>query len=195
MSHAVSRRSFLQRSLTLGASVAIAGSGIASVLSSPAAAHAQTCTLTEPNLEGPFYRAGAPTRASLAGGVVGIPLVLTGHVLRGCRATIAELDVWQADSHGDYDNLGFGLRGCLRTDDDGAYRLETIVPGHYLNGPQYRPAHVHVKVRVPGQRELTTQLYFEGDPYNAIDPWYRPALALHTVERSHGLVAQFDFSV
>jgi protocatechuate 3,4-dioxygenase beta subunit len=193
MSHVHGRRLFLQRSLAV-ASVSVAGSALLETLA-PSIARAQTCALTEPNLEGPFYRAGAPSRASLAAGLSGVPLVITGHVLRGCRATEAELDVWQADAHGDYDDAGFGLRGCFHTDDDGAYRLETILPGHYLNGPQYRPAHVHVKVRMPGREELTTQLYFEGDPYNAIDPWFHPALALRTREQSHGLVAQFDFSL
>ena len=188
------RRSFLRHSLASIAATSLVG--CAPQILSPAAAHAQTCGLTDANLEGPFYRPGAPVRTqALASGVAGVPLVLTGHVLAGCRAARAELDIWQADAAGDYDNAGFGLRGRLITDDDGAYRLETIVPGHYLNGPQYRPSHVHVKVRTPGRRELTTQLYFEGDPYNAIDPWFLPSLMLRPRERSHGLYASFDFSV
>ncbi len=51
-------------------------------------------------------------------------------------------------------------------------------PGWYLNGPQYRPAHLHVKVWVRGVERLTTQLYFEGDPFNDADAWFNPAMAL-----------------
>lgn len=193
MQEKLGRRSFLRTSVGTAASVALASSFDGWL--GPAHAHAQECGLTDSNLEGPFYRSGAPLRSVLASGLPGVPLVVRGHVLAGCRAAPAELDVWQANTTGDYDNAGFTLRGRMRTDDDGAFRFETIVPGHYLNGPQYRPAHIHVKVRTPGRPELTTQLYFQGDPYNAIDPWYLPSLELRPRERSHGLHATFDFSV
>ena len=48
-----------------------------------------------------------------------------------------------------------------------------MLPGRYLNGAQYRPAHVHVKVSAAGHVPLTTQLYFPDDPYNAIDPFIK----------------------
>jgi protocatechuate 3,4-dioxygenase beta subunit len=83
----------------------------------------------------------------------------------------------------------------MRTHRDGTYRIETVVPGHYLNGDNYRPAHIHVKVRARNRPELTTQLYFEGDPYNAIDPWYRPALLLRPRRSGGVLRANFDFDV
>ena len=46
--------------------------------------------------------------------------------------------------------------------------LETVIPGHYENGPgAWRPAHIHVTISAPGHASVTTQLYFAGDPYLA----------------------------
>ncbi len=112
-----------------------------------------------------------------------------------------ELDVWQANDEGRYDNDGsFGmpppmymLRGRLLTDAAGRYHVRTILPGHYLNGSKFRPAHVHVKARGAGFHPLTTQLYFPGDPYNDIDPFLHESLIM-TVDRTAGrLKARFDF--
>ena len=61
---------------------------------------------------------------------------------------------------------------------DGSYSFKTIIPGHYLNGSQYRPAHIHVTVTAAGHKSLTTQLYFEGDPYNSIDPFIEDSLIM-----------------
>lgn len=133
----------------------------------PPSPHAtETCEVTAANIEGPFYKAGAPERARLVQRQRGVPLVVEGIVRDAdCRPIPgAWLDVWHADHEGGYDNDGFGLRGRLRADRVGRYRLETIVPGHYLNGPTYRPAHIHVKLFAPGFRPLTTQLYFPEDP-------------------------------
>src|SRR2546423_512664 len=60
--------------------------------------------------EGPYYKAGAPQRATLsATGVAGTPLVLTGYVLSTSCQPIAnaKLDFWQADGNGNYDNSGY----------------------------------------------------------------------------------------
>ena len=57
------------------------------------------------------------------------------------------MDFWQADEYGDYDNVGFNFRGKIITDENGNYNLETIIPGKYLNGSQYRPSHIHLKVQ------------------------------------------------
>ena len=35
------------------------------------------------------------------------------------------------------------------TGESGPFGLETIKPGHYLNGSQYRPAPIHLIVRHP----------------------------------------------
>jgi catechol 1,2-dioxygenase len=114
----------------------------------------------------------------------------------------AFLDVWQADDAGRYDNDGtFGrprrghtrLRGRLDADRDGNYRFTSIHPGRYLNGRQYRPSHVHVKLAADGFRPLTTQLYFPGDPYNDIDPFIKESLVMAVDEQDGKLHARFDF--
>ena len=73
------------------------------------------------------------------------------------------------------------------------YRLSTIVPGRYLNGPQYRPAHVHVKVRARGFAELTTQLYFPDDPYNDVDPFIHRSLVMGMEKAKDRALGHFDF--
>lgn len=126
----------------------------------------------------------------------GVRLALRGQTLDTCRRPIAAalIDVWQADAWGAYDSVGFHFRGLLSSDDNGRYEVQTIVPGHYLNGSQYRPAHIHVKVTAPGFVELTTQLYFDGDTYNAIDPWFNMALMLRPNDApGGGKDATFDF--
>lgn len=150
------------------------------VLAAPLArrARADECgPRTEPNIEGPFHRPGAPARSVLAEHG---RLIVTGRVLgRGCRPLAgAVLDVWHADADGDYDLQGFSLRGQLRTDAAGGYRLETLYPGRYRAGGMIRPAHIHVKVHANGHAPLTTQLYFPGDPHNESDPWFRSSLQL-----------------
>ena len=156
-----------------------------------------SCAATRPDIEGPFFAPSSPERGNLRDpDLAGTSLVVTGRVLDAdCRPIAgAVLDFWQADADGVYDNVGFRLRGHQRTDADGRYLLETIVPGHYLNGSQYRPAHLHVKLAAPARPLLTTQLYFEGDPHNAVDPWFseETMLRLAGVE-GRGLYALFDF--
>lgn len=170
--------------------------GLTSGCAGAAQAQPQRCGRTGADIEGPFYRPGAPARSDLREHRAGVPLLLEGRVMSGCRPLAgAEIDLWQADHSGAYDLAGFGLRARLRTDADGRYRIATLMPGHYLNGARYRPAHLHVKVRVQGVVRLTTQLYFEGDPYNADDAWFHPSRALHLVRRGDEALARFDFGV
>jgi protocatechuate 3,4-dioxygenase beta subunit len=163
------------------------------------------CSLTEENIEGPYYRDGAPLRANLVErDMAGVPLVVTGRVLSlDCRSALedAELDIWQADSEGHYDNDGsvrlpkdrFRLRGRMKTDRAGAFELRTIVPGRYLNGRVYRPAHIHAKIPAPGHRALTTQLYFPDDPFNKVDPFIRRSLVMDVSGPADRKSAHFDF--
>lgn len=131
---------------------------------------------------GPFYSAGAPTRTVIAGPEEpGQRLFLNGTVYANdCLTPMKDvvLDIWQADDTGCYGRFencpnptgdDYKLRGIIRTGESGTFGLETIKPGHYLNGSQYRPAHIHLIVRHPEISNLITQLYFEGDPYIAID--------------------------
>lgn len=153
------------------------------------------CTATEDNIEGPFFTPGAPRRTVLAGAdTPGIKLSLTGRALRTDCSPLpgAILEVWHADHTGAYDNEGFGFRGTLECDREGGFALDTIIPGHYLNGDRYRPAHIHLKIAAAGHRPLTTQLYFEGDPYNEGDPFIRRSLIMALRDTPVGKAAAHD---
>jgi protocatechuate 3,4-dioxygenase beta subunit len=105
------------------------------------------------------------------------------------------LEVWQADANGGYDLSGYRFRATVRAASDGAFAFRTIVPGRYLNGAQYRPSHIHVKVHSDGNPTLTTQLYFAGDPFNDRDPWFEESLALNLMRTREGRRARFDFVI
>jgi len=145
---------------------------------------------TEPNIEGPFWRDHAPTRYTITSPYEpGTMMVIRGRVWGyGTKAPIAgaAIHIWNADDKGRYDNdtdpanppAEFVNRGIIFSDAQGAYEYQTVHPGRYLNGNQYRPSHVHYMVFAPGYRKLTTQLYFKGDPYNGIDPFIRKSLII-----------------
>jgi protocatechuate 3,4-dioxygenase beta subunit len=147
---------------------------------------------TPQQTEGPFFTPASPERTSLhEPGLAGTPLRLAGYVLAtNCQPIAgALLDFWHADDDGVYDNVGYRLRGHQFSDAAGAYALETIVPGLYTG----RTRHIHVKVQAPGQPVLTTQLYFPGEPTNASDGIYDPALLTTVQEGPDGRLATFTF--
>ena len=129
------------------------------------------CALTGRDILGPFHRDGAPKRTVIAPkSEPGRRLAITGQVLhQDCRTPVAGaiLDIWHADAQGRYDNTSerYRLRGQVVSDENGRYTFETIVPGNYPLGKTMRPAHIHFNVSSPGFQPLTTQLYFEDDPY------------------------------
>ncbi len=47
----------------------------------------------------------------------------------------------------------------------------------------------------PGHRLLTTQLYFEGDPYNANDEFIEAPLIMKLGDTRDGKAARFDFVI
>ena len=193
MSSNYSRRSFLSHSLVAIPLIACRGSIREAVAACP------TSVPTDTNIEGPYYRTGAPLRSDLTDpGVIGTPLLITGSVLSlDCRSPLSDavLDVWQADGDGHYDNdgsstkTGMRLRGLVKVDAKGAFSFRSVMPGRYLNGRTYRPAHVHVKVTAKGHTPLTTQLYFPNDPFNAIDPFIKKSLVMDVSKDT----AHFDF--
>jgi protocatechuate 3,4-dioxygenase beta subunit len=155
----------------------------------------ESCTLTEDNIEGPFFKAGAPNRAALVDAKAkGTKLTLSGRVLsRKCEPIPGALvEVWQADHEGAYDNEGYGFRAKMQCDEEGVFVLQSIIPGRYLNGERYRPAHLHLKLAAPGARPLTTQLYFEGDPYNVGDPFIKKSLIMTLSDTPWGKAASHD---
>lgn len=120
--------------------------------------------------QGPFYTDNAPAIQNnmlAATNEIGTKLIISGQVYNiDCSEVIpnAEIDIWHANDSGDYDNVGFNLRGKTTSNNQGFYIFETIKPGLYLNGTNYRPSHIHFKITPPGFNTLITQLYFEGDP-------------------------------
>lgn len=176
-----------------------------STSSAPLAA-TPACLETEDNILGPFWIDGAPVRSDLTErGIRGTRLRVTGRVLglAGSACTPlsgALLDVWQADHRGTRsarysDERTWRLRGRLYTAEDGSYDLRTIVPGNYRTGDAFRPAHIHVRVSAPGHRLLTTQLYFQGDPYNATDALIEAPLVMKLADTRDGKAARFDFVI
>lgn len=146
------------------------------------------CPPTAADIEGPFYREGIPIGGTLdVHGDEGIALLLSGIVSDGDCVPLenAVVELWHAtprtpdgqpgDVDATYDDTGeYRYYGQVATDAEGRYTFETLLPGWYLNGAEYRPAHLHLKVWVGGSERLTTQLYFAGDPFNDADPWYNP---------------------
>ena len=173
----------------------------------------ETCDATDDDIEGPFYRSDAPVRSDLdLYGDPGTVFLLSGFVLdRDCNPIAdAVVEIWHADPTAvpvdeltstdsvDYDNSSADMRyrGQIGTDADGRYAFRTKKPGWYLNGPRFRPMHFHMKVWVGGVERLTTQLYFEGDPYIEGDAWASLDRALAVVTEGVGVEsARFDFTL
>lgn len=149
---------------------------------------------TPAETEGPYFKAGSPERTSLLDpGLKGTRLLLSGRVMSvSCQPLAgAQLDFWQADSSGAYDNRGYSLRGHQSANGSGGYSLETVVPGEYPG----RTQHIHVKVQAPGGQVLTTQLYFPGSARNQQDSIFNPALLMDVKDGDGGKTAAFDFIV
>lgn len=147
---------------------------------------------TPPQMEGPYFKPNSPLRDSLIQpGTQGTRLTVSGFVFGLTCQPLSRvlLDWWQADVNGQYDNVGFRFRGHQFTDDRGAFKLTTIVPGLYPG----RTRHLHVKVQAPNQPILTTQLYFPGEPRNNTDPIFDPALLMNVRQNGSAKEASFDF--
>ncbi|HEY5730512.1 MAG TPA: hypothetical protein VIS72_10705 [Anaerolineales bacterium] len=143
--------------------------------------------LTQPQMEGPYYTPNTPERNSLLEDEMqGTRLILVGYVLdQNCNPLAnAWLDFWQTDANGEYDNVGYRLRGHQFTDLQGRYYLETILPGLYLSRPI---EHIHVKVKPQGGEDVTSQLYFPDQPVGG--------LTITLEERGGHFIGYFNFVV
>lgn len=85
--------------------------------------------------------------------------------------------------------MTFRLRGHQFTDAEGAYQLDTIVPGLYPG----RTRHIHVKAQAPGQSILTTQLYFPGESGNVSDGIFDADLLMEMTATTSGCEGRFNF--
>ena len=162
---------------------------------------------TAPVMEGPFYPIhkqqdrdadltrfdGSKERAK------GELTLVEGVVSDGDGKPLAGalVDIWQANAAGRYHHerdpnpaprdANFQGWAQVLTDNDGRYRFLTVKPGAYPAAANWtRPPHIHFKLAKRGFHELTTQMFFDGEPLNDVDQLY---LALSQDERK-GVVAE-----
>ena len=161
------------------------GLATGALIASPALAEALA---TPEQTEGPFYpivdQADRDIDLTLIDGhtesATGQSILVRGRVLStdGRPLADATVDIWQANHHGRYSHPGdenpapldehFQGWGIMTTDELGYYGFKTILPGAYALGPNAnaprRCRHIHFKVSHPDFANITTQMYFEGDP-------------------------------
>jgi len=148
-------------------------------------------TQTTTDILGPFYRPGAPLRTNLVmPGSNGKPVILKGTILMEDGKTPvsnALVEIWHCDENEVYDNTSdeYRYRGGQKTKTDGKYEFKSILPVPYKADPNdeasWRPAHIHMRVSVPNQQDLITQIYFKGDKYVEKDKWASAPQAVNRV--------------
>jgi catechol 1,2-dioxygenase len=139
---------------------------------------------------GPFWRENAPMlsygASIVQGGPQGDAVLVQGRILStdGTPIKDAILNVWETAPNGLYEQQDpnqpdYNLRGQFRTDAEGRYAFRAWRPTAYpipFDGPAgdllqmmdrhpYRPGHFHFRVRAPGHRDLTTQVFDRTDEY------------------------------
>jgi protocatechuate 3,4-dioxygenase alpha subunit len=160
-------------------------------------------TPTPSQTAGPYLHLGLTDSRSIsriAGDAAkGERVWLNFRVLDGEGAPIpdAMIELWQADSEGNYARQDSGANGevfsgfgRLATKEDGCCRFETIRPG-CVPGPSEAVQSPHINVSILGRgilKRLSTRVYFAGEPTNAADP----VLALVPENRRATLMAQPD---
>ena len=169
------------------------------------AEHAGVGFVTEPGHGGGLDVGGQGAGGDLA--VEGVDVGVDGggtvqSAMTGAPMAGAWIDVWQCDGDGTYDVDGYRLRGHQHTDDQGRYRIETVIPSDYEDhfefaGRQFdmrRTAHIHVKVKARMRPTLTTQLYLPDHPMNEGDGIFNAACVVQYTPGSTR-DAMFDFVV
>lgn len=151
--------------------------------------------VTPSQIEGPYFRLGAPRRESLIEpGTRGDRLVLSGQVktVQGKPVPNAILHFWMSDDEGNYDMVGHKLQGYTVADANGRYSMEMIVPACY---EPRQAKHIHVKVQGVS-RPLTTQLFFSDDEDRLRDRWFMPELEINMQDGEDGKKrGSFDFVI
>ena len=198
-----SRKDFLKSSfktvLSIGAASTLLGKALAN-----------ECSLTPPQTEGPFYPIqdqkdkdsdltyvqGRSGKAK--GQIIYVMGIIKDESCQPIEGALVE--IWQACESGRYNHASdpnpapldpnFQYWGRSISDKQGKYSFKTILPGNYPAAPGWiRPSHIHYKVQKRGFHELTTQMYFEGNEYNAGDKILR---ALPPSERSKVIIKLED---
>jgi len=176
-----------------------------------ALAHELPPGATESTVIGPFYVPGSPQREYGESMVqeegAGVPAWVYGRVLDidGNPIAGAELDVWQNGADMLYavqrpEAEEDHLRGRYLTRDDGTYAFGAVRPVPYPiphDGPvgrmleavgrhPWRPAHIHIIVRAPGYKTVTTHVFDATSEYLDSDTVFavKPSLLRTFVERS-----------
>jgi hydroxyquinol 1,2-dioxygenase len=176
-----------------------------------AMAHELPAGATESTVLGPFYVPGAPRREYGESMVIesgaGVPAWVYGRVLDVSGEPIAgaELDVWQNGADMLYavqrpEAEEDHLRGRYLTRDDGSYAFVAVRPVPYPiphDGPvgrmlaatsrhPWRPAHIHIIVRAPGYKTVTTHVFDAASDYLDSDTVFavKPSLLRTFRERS-----------
>ena len=185
------------------------GAAAASVTLLPTAVQASARSATPWQTEGPFFpiheQSDKDADLTVIDGqsepALGEVVEVSGRIVdtNGDPIAGALVDIWQANAAGRYAHesdpntapLDPQFQGWARlvTGKDGSYSIRTIKPGAYPAEEAWvRPPHIHYKVARRGYKEITTQLYFEGDPLNDVD---RLLLAVPEPERAN-LVGDFS---
>jgi protocatechuate 3,4-dioxygenase beta subunit len=164
-------------------------------------AFAQKLISTPKQVEGPFYpptpHAETDVDLTLLEGhtesATGDVILVRGRVTDadGNPLAGARVDIWQANHNGRYSHPEdpnpapldphFQGIGITQTDDEGNYGFKTIIPAAYPlsflddENDGWRARHIHFKVAHENASELTTQMYFEGDPLLEQDGGYNRA--------------------
>jgi catechol 1,2-dioxygenase len=134
---------------------------------------------TTTDILGPFYRPNAPSRVNInPPGYKGSLFHFSGTIFKEDGKTPFSnclVEIWQCDEHKVYDNTtdDFRYRASQRMGKDGKYHFISTHPVPYPlfpGSPDYRPAHIHMRISGDGQQDLITQIYFKQDPYLQKDP-------------------------
>lgn len=189
MSEILNRRSILKTSATamvwLGAKV-LAG---------------DPCELTPKRGAGPFYPVDPiPEIVDLTakddGKARGRRLAIQGRVFDTQCQPIpnVKVEIWQADPDGHYDHPGqrqeqpldphFAYFGYAKTNAQGIYQFQTLIPGPYRIGNLTRAPHIHFALKRDDLPTHVTELYFSEDRafqaedpiFQGIEPEKRPAV-------------------
>ncbi|MCH2179844.1 MAG: protocatechuate 3,4-dioxygenase [Mariniblastus sp.] len=151
----------------------------------PAWAFAEELSRTPRLTEGPFYPDKLPLDTdndlirindSLTP-AVGQITHLSGKVmdLKGSPIRNAQIEIWQVDGNGVYLHTKDAKRGGtdkhfqgfgrFTTGSKGTYHFRTIKPVPYPG----RTPHIHVAVKLKGQKQLVTQCFIKGEKMNETD--------------------------